>query len=72
MPLAYKINVLEALKQAGYTTYRLRNEKLIAEASLQKLRNGEMIGIINLETICKLLNLQPGDILQYTAEEETK
>ena len=69
MPLTYKINVLEALKQAGYTTYRLRSEKLIAEASLQKLRKGEMVGTINLETICKLLNCQPGDILQYVQED---
>ena len=69
MPLAYKINVLEALKQAGYTTYRLRSEKLIAEASLQKIRKGEIVGAINLETICKLLNCQPGDILQYIQED---
>lgn len=69
MPLVYKINVLESLKQAGYTTYRIRNEKLIAEASLQKLRKGEMIGIINLETICRLLNCQPGDILQFVQED---
>jgi putative transcriptional regulator len=69
MPLAYKINVLEALKQAGYTTYRLRSEKLIAEASLQKIRKGEIVGAVNLETICKLLNCQPGDILQYVQED---
>lgn len=69
MPLAYKIDVLEALKKAGYTTYRLRSEKLIAESALQKMRKGEMIGIINLETICHLLNCQPGDVLQYDQEE---
>lgn len=72
MPLTYKINVLEALKRAGYTTYRLRSEKLIAESAIQKLRNGEMIGIINLETICKLLNCQPGDILQFVQDHDEK
>lgn len=69
MPLTYKINVLEALKKAGYTTYRLRAEKLLGEASLQKLRNNEVIGINNLETVCKLLNCQPGDILQYNPDQ---
>ena len=69
MPLTYKINVLEALKKAGYTTYRLRAEKLLGEASLQKLRNNEVIGINNLETVCKLLNCQPGDLLQYAKED---
>jgi len=69
MPLTYKINVLEALKRAGYTTYRLRTEKLLGEASLQKLRNNEVIGINNLETVCSLLNCQPGDILQYNQDQ---
>ena len=69
MPLTYKINVLEALKKAGYTTYRLRTEKLLGEASLQKLRNNEVIGINNLETVCQLLNCQPGDLLQYIPEQ---
>ncbi len=69
MPLTYKINVLEALKKAGYTTYKLRAEKLLGEASLQKLRNNEVIGINNLETVCQLLNCQPGDILQYSQED---
>lgn len=68
MPLVYKFDVLEALKRAGYTTYRLRTEKLMSESTLQKLRSGEMIGIINIETVCRLLNCQPGDILEYKEE----
>lgn len=69
MPLIYKFDVLEALKRAGYTTYRLRSEKLIAESALQKMRSGEIIGIINLETVCQLLHCQPGDVLQYNQED---
>lgn len=70
MSLIYKFDVLEALKRAGYTTYRLRSEKLMSESTLQKLRNGEMIGIINVETVCQLLNCQPGDLLHYVHEDE--
>lgn len=69
MPLIYKFPVLEALKKAGYTTYRLRSEKLLSESTLQKFRNGEMVHTSNIETICHLLNCQPGDILQYVVEE---
>lgn len=72
MSLIYKFDVLEALKRAGYTTYRLRSEKLMSESTLQKLRNGEMIGIINVEIVCQLLNCQPGDLLQYVQEDETE
>lgn len=63
--LVYKINVLESLKEAGYTTTRLRKEKLLGEAAIQSLRQGEMVGIIALERICKLLDMQPGDIIKY-------
>ena len=37
MAMLYKVNVLQALKEKGYNTNRLRKEKLIAEASIQSL-----------------------------------
>ena len=38
--IRYKINVLQALREAGYTTYRLQKEKLISAATVQKIRTG--------------------------------
>lgn len=61
----YKINVLQALKEVGYNTTRLRKEKLLGENAIQALRHDEMVGIIALEKICKLLNMQPGNIIKY-------
>ena len=61
----YKFDVLEALKEAGYNTSRLRKEKLLGENAIQSLRNGEVVGIIALEKICKLLDMQPGNIIKY-------
>nr|DAR00516.1 MAG TPA: Cro/C1-type HTH DNA-binding domain protein [Caudoviricetes sp.] len=63
--LAYKINVLETLKESGYTTSRLRKEKLLGENAIQTLRRGDMVGIIALEKICTLLDMQPGNIIKY-------
>ena len=57
-------------KEKGYSSYRLRQEKLISQAVLQKLRSGK--GIIDsrtVEKLCILLNCQPGDIMEYVAEE---
>lgn len=65
MPLNYKIDVLTALKNAGYTTYKIRKEKLLSESTVQKLRNKQPVAWENIATICKLLNCQPGDILEY-------
>lgn len=64
----YKFDVLNALKEAGYTTTRLRKERLLGENAIQSLRNGEMVGIIALEKICKLLDMQPGNIIKYIEE----
>lgn len=66
----YKINVLESLKDAGYTTTRLRKEKLLGENAIQSLRKNEMIGIIALEKICKMLDMQPGNIIKYVEDNE--
>lgn len=66
--LKYKIDILEALKEKGYTSYKIRKDKLIGEAQLTKIRHGEIASKETLNTICKLLNCQPGDILEYIEE----
>lgn len=68
MPLVYKIDVLQALKDKGYTTYKLRQEKLLSESTLQKLRTNKGIAWENIETLCKLLNCQPADLIEYEKE----
>lgn len=64
MKLCYKIDVLESLKASGYSTYRLRKENIFGQATIQKFRHGEGVGWENLETLCNLLECQPGDILE--------
>ena len=69
MPIRYKIDVLEALKKKGYTTYQIRKEKLLSESTIQKFRNGDIVSAENLSKLCQLLNCQPGDILEYEEEQ---
>lgn len=69
MPLVYKIDVLQALKDKGYNTNRLRKEKVLAESTLQKLREKKPISWENIAKICELLNCQPNDFLEYQSEE---
>lgn len=68
MALRYKVNVLEALRAAGYNTTRIRREKLLSESTLQKLRTGEGISWNNIDAICLLLDCQPGDLIEYVKE----
>ena len=70
MSIKYKIDVLSALKKAGFSTTRIRNEKLIGQSYLQQIRNGEIVSTACLDKICELLKCQPGDILEYVADDQ--
>lgn len=65
MPLSYKTDIIAALKNKGYNTSKLRNEKLLSEGVLQSLRKKNPISWSNIEKLCSLLNCQPGDIIEY-------
>lgn len=68
--MKYKIDVLKELKNIGYTTYRLRKEKVLNETTIQKLREGNTdISVRTLEALCKLLKCQPNDILEYVSDD---
>lgn len=69
MPLCYKIDVMAALKAAGYTTTKIRREKLLSQSTLQKLRSGGQLSWANIEALCRLLDCQPGDIFEYLPEK---
>ena len=68
MPLVYKIDVLAALKEKGYNTNKLRKEKILAESTIQKLRDRNPISWANIAQICDLLNCQPDYFLENTQE----
>ena len=65
MGLQYKMDVVSALKENGITSYKIRSEKLLSESTLQKLRKGEGVSWDNLETLCRLLECQPSDLIEY-------
>lgn len=70
MAIVYKIDVLAALKVAGYSTYKLRKEKIFGEATIQQIREGKMVAIPNINTLCEYLNCQPGDIMEYVPDKK--
>ncbi len=70
MPIRYKMDVLSTLKENGYSTYKIRKDKLLSESTLQKFRNEQPVSWENIETLCKLLKCQPGDILEYVDDPE--
>lgn len=63
--IRYKIDVLEVLKKRGFTTYKLRYDKLISDSAVSKLRKSEMVGLKTIDQLCGLLRCDVGDIIQY-------
>lgn len=67
--IQYKINVLEALKSKGFTTYTIRQNKIFGQATMQQMRSGEIVSINAINKLCALLQCQVGDILEYVPDE---
>ncbi len=68
MAIRYKIDVMAELKKKGYTSNRIRDEKLMGQSYLQQLRHGELVSWKAIDVICKLLECQPGDLLEYVKD----
>ena len=68
MAFKYKVNVMDALKEKGYSSTRLRREKLLGESYMSQLRRGDMISWAALDTVCTLLGCQPGDLIEHVAD----
>jgi len=69
MAIVYKMDVLKALKEAGYNTSRLRKDKIMGEATIQKIRENQLASWATIDTICTLLNCDVGDIVGYVKED---
>jgi putative transcriptional regulator len=61
--LYWKVDIIEELRKAGYSSYKIRKESLLAEGTMQKLRNGGGVGWENLDRICKMLDCDISDIV---------
>lgn len=70
--IQYKINVLEALKNKGFTTYTIRQNKIFGQATMQQMRSGEIVSINAINKLCALLQCQVGDILEYVPDEPNR
>ena len=68
MAIQYKIDIMNELKKAGFTSTKIRVEKLIGQSYLQQIRHGELVSWKTIDTICTLLDCQPGDLVEYVKE----
>lgn len=67
--------LVRRLKENGFSQYKLKQDRILGSATITKIfkndgLNGESIDIKVLDKMCKLLNCQPGDILECVEDLE--
>ena len=68
--IIYKKDIMSELKDKGYTSYRLRHEKIMSEKNMTNIRNKKVTMAV-LNQICQLLDCQPGEILEYLPDDKS-
>lgn len=66
----YKADIMQRLKDAGYSTTVLRRDRVFGEKTMQDFRTGAIFPNKSLDRLCHLLHCQPGDILEFVEDKE--
>ena len=67
--ITYKIDVLQQLKEKGFSSYKLRKEKIFGERTIQAFRTGELVSYETIGKLCEMLDCDIGDILKYVSSK---
>jgi len=69
VPVTYT-KLLDLLKRKNISLYKLKTDKVIGTATLDKIRTGTgHIDTRSIGSLCRYLNCQPGDIMEYVEDE---
>lgn len=70
MPIVVNLDVMLARRKMSLTELSERVGITIANMSILKSGKAKAIRFSTLEEICKILDCQPGDILEYMSDKE--
>jgi len=59
----------ETMKRQGATTYTLQVKGGISSSTVRRLKAGESVSTNTLDALCRILDCDLTDILQYTPDE---
>ena len=64
------VDILAMLGSCGFTSYVLRKNKIFSESSIQRLRKGGLPSWAELDFICKTLNYDIGEIVEFVDDRD--
>lgn len=62
-------DILGKLAAAGWSTYRLQQERVISNGTIIQIRAGRPVTTSTLDVICGLLKCQPGDLISWEPDQ---
>ena len=57
------------MKEKGITTYKIRKYNIISQSALTAITHNRNTTIDTIDRLCRELQCQPGDILEYVEDE---
>jgi len=72
MPIVVNLDVMMAKRKMSLNELSYRVDLTLSNLSILKTGKAKAIRFSTLEAICRVLNCQPGDILEYVAEDANK
>ena len=70
MPIVVNLDVMMAKRKISLNELSEKVELTLSNLSILKTGKAKAVRFSTLEAICKALDCQPGDILEYVREEE--
>ena len=67
MPISFQ-KLFDLIKEKGLTTYKIRKENIISQSALTALKNEKSVTTDTIAKLCKALNCQPADIMEYVED----
>ena len=68
LPIVYD-KLVKLFNEKGVNSYTIKRDKIIGQASYKKIKEGGDIDTRTISKLCKYLNCQPGDILEYVPDQ---
>ena len=72
MPIIVNLDVMMARRKMSLNELSEKVDLTLANLSILKTGKAKAVRFSTLEAICKALNCQPGDILEYVNHTESK
>ena len=65
-------NLWNVMKEKGISQYTLIKQYHISPGQITRLKRNESVSTHTIDTFCRILNCEVGDIMKYIPDEETQ